>query len=139
MINTVTLVGRLTRDSDLRYTPQGKAVASFTLAVQGFKKEDVDFINCVIWEKKAEALANYTNKGSKIGVVGALKTRSFDGQDGKKVFVTEVLVDQLEFMDAPKQQEVHSEGEPFPHARIVPNQYQQVKGKPNTQDASLPY
>lgn len=118
MINTVTLVGRLTKDCDLRFTPTGKAVASFTLAVQGFKKEETDFINCVIWEKKAIALADFTSKGSKIGVTGSLKTRSYDGENGKKVYVTEVLVDQMEFMDQPKQVEEEQ-------VRIVPNQYQQ--------------
>lgn len=115
MINNVTLVGRLTKDSELRYTQTGKAVASFTLAVNGFKDDDTSFINCVIWEKKAEALANFTGKGSKIGVSGQLKTRSYDGEKGK-VFVTEVLVDQLEFMDKPKEEQ-----EP----KFIPNQYQQ--------------
>jgi single-strand DNA-binding protein len=124
MINTVTLVGRLTKNADLRYTTSGKAVASFTLAVQGFKKEETDFINCVIWDKKAEALANFTNKGSKIGVVGSLKTRTYQGQDGKTVYVTEVLVDQMEFMDAPKQVEGQS-FEQYDQTRIVPNFFQQ--------------
>lgn len=103
MINNVTLIGRLVKDVELRATQSGKFVGSFTIAVNGFKEGEADFINCVIWEKKAEALANFTTKGSKIGVSGQLKTRTYEGQDGKRVFVTEVLVDQVEFMDRKKE------------------------------------
>ena len=102
MINQVVLVGRLTKPVDLRATSSGKFVGSFTLAVNGFKDGDTDFINCIVWEKKAELIANYTEKGSKLGVSGQLKTRSYEGQDGKRVYVTEVLVDQFEFMDKAK-------------------------------------
>lgn len=103
MINNVTLIGRLVKDVELRATQSGKFVGSFTIAVNGFKEGEADFINCVVWEKKAEALANYTSKGSKIGVSGQLKTRSYD-TDGGRRFVTEVLVDQVEFMDKAKTQ-----------------------------------
>jgi len=114
MINSVTLIGRLTKDCDLRFTQSGKAVASFTVAVNGFKEGDTSFINCVVWDKKAVALADYTSKGSKIGVQGYLNTRTFEGSEGKTVYVTEVIADQIEFMDQPK-------SEP----KIVPNNYQQ--------------
>ncbi len=93
MINRVVLVGRLTKDSDLKYTSSGTAVASFTLAVnrqftnQSGERE-ADFINCVVWRKQAESLANFTRKGSLIGVEGRLQTRSYDNQQGQRVYVT---------------------------------------------------
>lgn len=105
MLNRVVLVGRLTRDPELRYTPNGVAVANFTIAVnrpfsnqQGSR--DADFINCVVWRRPAENLANYMKKGSLIGVDGRLQSRSFDGQDGKRVFVTEVVADSVQFLES---------------------------------------
>src|SRR5699024_12367634 len=98
MLNRVVLVGRLTRDPDLRYTTNGVAVANFTIAVnrpftnqQG--NRDADFINCVVCRRQAENLANYMKKGSQIGVDGRLQSRTFEGQDGKTVVVTEVVAD----------------------------------------------
>lgn len=105
MLNRVVLVGRLTKDPNLRYTPNGVAVANFTIAVnrpfsnqQG--KQEADFVNCVIWRKPAENLANYMNKGSLIGVDGRIQTRNFEGQDGKTVFVTEVLAGSVQFLES---------------------------------------
>src|SRR5690625_7698892 len=90
MLNRAVLVGRLTRDPDLRYTPNGVAVANFTIAVnrpftnqQG--NRDADFINCVVWRRPAENLANYMSKGNLIGVDGRIQSRSYEGQDGKTV------------------------------------------------------
>ncbi|KGX85695.1 single-stranded DNA-binding protein [Pontibacillus litoralis] len=104
MLNRVVLVGRLTKDPDLRYTPNGVAVANFTIAVnrpftsqQGSR--DADFINCVVWRRAAENLANYMKKGSMIGVDGRLQTRSFDNQEGKRIFVTEVVADSVQFLE----------------------------------------
>ncbi|MBP1971035.1 single-strand DNA-binding protein [Virgibacillus natechei] len=105
MLNRVVLVGRLTKDPDLRYTPNGVAVANFTIAVnrpftnqQG--ERDADFINCVVWRRPAENLANYMKKGSQIGVDGRLQSRTFEGQDGKTVFVTEVVADSVQFLES---------------------------------------
>lgn len=105
MLNRVVLVGRLTKDPDLRYTANGTAVANFTVAVnrpftnqQGDR--EADFINCVIWRKQAENLANYMGKGSLIGVDGRIQTRSYDGQDGKRVYVTEVVADTVQFLES---------------------------------------
>ena len=105
MLNRVVLVGRLTKDPDLRYTPNGVAVANFTLAVnrpftnqQG--NRDADFINCVVWRRPAENLANYMSKGSQVGVDGRVQTRTFEGQDGKTVFVTEVVADSVQFLES---------------------------------------
>ena len=97
MINRAILVGRLTRDPDLRYTASGAAVATFTVAVnrqftnqQG--EREADFINCVMWRKPAENFANFTHKGSLVGIDGRIQTRSYENQQGQKVYVTEVNV-----------------------------------------------
>lgn len=105
MLNRVVLVGRLTKDPDLRYTPNGVAVANFTVAVnRPFSNQqgnrEADFINCVIWRRPAESLANYMKKGSLIGVDGRIQTRSFEGQDGKMVYVTEVVADSVQFLES---------------------------------------
>lgn len=104
MLNRVVLVGRLTRDPDLRYTPNGTAVANFTVAAnrpftnqQG--EREADFINCVVWRRPAENLANYMKKGNLIGVDGRLQSRTYEGQDGKTVFVTEVVADSVQFLE----------------------------------------
>src|SRR5690625_3654043 len=110
MINRVVLVGRLTRDPDLRYTPNGIAVSNFTIAVnrpftnqQGDR--DADFINCVVWRKPAENLANYMKKGNMVGVDGRLQTRTYEDQDGKTVYVTEVVADSIQFLESRNKQD----------------------------------
>ena len=105
MINNVVLVGRLTKDPDLRYTSSGTAVATFTLAVnrnfssQNGEKE-TDFINCVIWRKSAEILANYAKKGSLIGVTGRIQTRNYENQQGQRVYVTEVVAENFQLLES---------------------------------------
>lgn len=106
MINTVILEGRMVRDADLRYTTGGnQAVASFTLAVnRNFKNQDgereADFINCVIWRKQAENLANWAKKGSLISVSGNLRNRSYENKKGERVYVTEVLVNEFHILES---------------------------------------
>ena len=104
MMNRVLLVGRLTKDPDLRYTPSGVAVTTFTLAVNRAFKQDggqeADFINIVVWRKPAENAANFLKKGSLAGVDGRLQTRNYDGQDGKRVYVTEVVAESIQFLDS---------------------------------------
>ena len=107
MINNLTLVGRLTKDPDLKYTGNGTAVATFTLAVnRNFTNQsgerEADFINCVIWRKPAETLANYAKKGVLIGVTGRIQTRSYDNQQGQKVYVTEVVADNFQLLESKK-------------------------------------
>lgn len=107
MINNLTLVGRLTKDPELKYTGNGTAVATFTLAVnRNFTNQsgerEADFINCVIWRKPAETLANYAKKGVLIGVTGRIQTRSYDNQQGKKVYVTEVIADNFQLLESKK-------------------------------------
>ena len=103
-MNRVILVGRLTKDPELRYTQNGTPVATFTLAVnrtytnqQG--EREADFINCTIWRKPAENVANFLKKGSLAGVDGRIQTRSYDGQDGKRVYVTDVLAESVQFLE----------------------------------------
>ena len=105
MINNVVLVGRLTKEPDLRYTSNGTAAASFTLAVnRSFKNasgdREADFINCVIWRKSAETLANYAHKGTLLGVAGRIQTRNYENQQGQRVYVTEVIADSFQLLES---------------------------------------
>lgn len=109
MINNTVLVGRLTKDVELRYTPSNVAVATFTLAVnRTFKNEngdrEADFINCVMWRKQAENLANWAKKGALIGVTGRIQTRSYDNQQGQRVYVTEVVAETFQLLESKGQQ-----------------------------------
>ena len=104
MINRVVLVGRITRDPELRRTPQGDAVTSFTLAVnRNYTSRDgqqqADFINCVVWRKPAENVERYCSKGSLVGVEGRIQTRSYDNSQGQKVYVVEVICDSVQFLE----------------------------------------
>ncbi|WP_298594785.1 single-stranded DNA-binding protein [uncultured Mitsuokella sp.] len=96
-------IGRLTRDPEVRYTQSGKAYASFTLAIDRRKSGDgnpqADFISCVAWEKTAEIIGNHCTKGKKIAVEGRIQTRSYE-KDGTKHYVTEVVVQSMEFCDS---------------------------------------
>ena len=107
MINNVVLVGRLTKDCDLKYTSRGTAVGTFTLAVNWqftnqAGEQEADFINCVIWRKSAENFANFTRRGSLVGITGSIKTRNYEGNDGKRVYITEVVADNFTLLE-PKQ------------------------------------
>ena len=109
MINNVVLVGRMTRDAELRYTPSNVAVATFTLAVnRTFKSQngerEADFINVVMWRQQAENLANWAKKGSLIGVTGRIQTRSYDNQQGQRVYVTEVVAETFQMLESRNQQ-----------------------------------
>ena len=102
-MNKVFLIGRLTRDPELRYTGNNTAVATFSIAVnrnfsnaQG--EREADFINIVVWRKQAENVKNYLSQGSQVAIDGRIQTRSYDGQDGQKRYVTEVVADNVEFL-----------------------------------------
>ncbi|HGK7333801.1 TPA: single-stranded DNA-binding protein [Streptococcus suis] len=115
MINNVVLVGRMTRDAELRYTPSNQAVATFTLAVnRNFKNQDgereADFINVVIWRQQAENLANWAKKGALIGVTGRIQTRSYDNQQGQRVYVTEVVAESFQLLESRGQQSNYQDG-----------------------------
>lgn len=98
-MNKVVLIGRLTQNPKLRYTQAGKEVASFTLAVNRFRKDGVaDFIRCSCWGKTAENLAKYQTKGNQIAIAGRIRTGSYNDKDGKKVYTTEVVADEIEYL-----------------------------------------
>ena len=100
-MNKVILMGRLTKDAEIRQTPNNLSVARFTIAVNRRSVKDggqqADFINCIAWRKTGEFIARYFQKGSMIAVVGSIQTRSWDGNDGKKQYATEVIVDEAYF------------------------------------------
>lgn len=107
MINRVVLVGRMTRDPDLRRTPQGDAVTTFTLAVnRNFTSKDgqqqADFINCIVWRKLAENVEKYCSKGSLVGVEGRIQTRSYENNQGQRIYVTEIVCDSVQFLETKK-------------------------------------
>lgn len=115
-MNKVFLLGHLARDPEMRYTPNGVAVTTFTLAVNRPKSKDgaeqqPDWISCVVWQKTAENCANYLRKGSKILVEGRIQTRSFDDKEGNKRYVTEVVGENVQFL-SPRNQSEQSE-DPF--------------------------
>lgn len=104
-MNTVQLIGRLTRDVELKFTQSGTAVGSFTLAVnRNFTNQqgerEADFINCVIWRKAAENFANFTRKGSLVGIEGRLQTRNYENQQGQRVYITEVIVSNFDLLES---------------------------------------
>ena len=110
MINNVTLVGRLTKDVELKYTPANQAVAQFTLAVnRTFKnangERESDFINCVIWRKSAENFANFVKKGTLIGITGRIQTRNYENQQGQRVYITEVIAENFQMLESRNQQQ----------------------------------
>ena len=113
MINNVVLVGRMTRDAELRMTQSNTAGASFTLAVnRNFKSQngerEADFINCIIWRQQAENLANWAKKGALIGITGRIQTRNYENQQGQRVYVTEVVAENFQILESRNQQNNNS-------------------------------
>ena len=107
-MNSIILIGRLTKDPELRYTPNGKAVCSFTLAVDrpyGGDKKEADFINTVVWNKVGENCAQYLSKGRKAAVQGRLQVRSYEDDNGKRHYVTEVVANSVEFLEFSNKQQ----------------------------------
>lgn len=117
MINSTVLVGRMTKDAELRYTPNNQAVATFTLAVnRNFKNQngerEADFINCVIWRQAAENLANWAKKGALIGITGRIQTRNYENQQGQRVYVTEVIADSFQLLESRNSQNQQQNAQP---------------------------
>ncbi len=109
-MNKVFLIGRLTRDPELRYTGNNTPVATFSLAVnRNFTNQsgerEADFINIVVWRKQAENVKNYVGQGSQVAIDGRIQTRSYDDQNGNKRYVTEVVADNVQFLDTKAQRE----------------------------------
>ncbi|AEV94347.1 single-stranded DNA-binding protein [Pediococcus claussenii] len=139
MINRTVLVGRLTRDPELRYTGSGAAVVSFTLAVnrqftnqQG--EREADFINCVMWRKSAENFANFTRKGSLVGIDGRIQTRNYENQQGQRVYVTEVVADNFSLLESRSQSEQRQSNEGG-FSQPAPSNNNQSSGNNNPFDA----
>ena len=104
-MNKIVLIGRICKDLEVKTTQSQVAVCSFTVAVdRKFKnangEREADFLNCVAWRQQAEFLGKYFHKGSKVALTGSLQARSYDGSDGKKIYVTEIIVDEAEFVDS---------------------------------------
>ncbi|HZG16929.1 MAG TPA: single-stranded DNA-binding protein [Candidatus Bathyarchaeia archaeon] len=137
-MNRVILIGNLTKDPELRYTPNGTAVTTFTLAINRPRtnqagEREADFIGIVAWQKLADLCATYLRKGRKAAVEGRLQTRSYENKEGKKVFVTEVIAENVQFLDgkfgADDRNSAESSGDPFAGA-----------GQPiNISDDDLPF
>lgn len=138
MINSVCLVGRITDNAELRYTPNNQAVATFRLAVnRNFKSQngerEADFINCVIWRQQAENLANWAKKGDLIGITGRIQTRSYENQQGQRVYVTEVVANDFQHLESRKDREGgHSQGNSQPD-------FSQQAEPMNILDSDLPF
>jgi len=112
-MNKVVLIGRLTKDPDLRYTSSNIPAASFTVAVnRPFQNQngvrEADFINVVVWRKQAENVKKYIVKGSLVAVEGRIQTRNYEDKDGKKVYVTEVVADSVQFLESKGQRSTNS-------------------------------
>ena len=110
-MNKVIILGRLTADPETRYTQSGKVVASLTLAVnKPFGADGADFINCVAWEKLAEIIENNLSKGSQVLVEGRMQNRSYENNQGEKRSVTEVVINNIEFVGSKKKNETNTDG-----------------------------
>lgn len=128
MINNVVLVGRLTRDAELRYTGSGIAVASFTVAVErpytnAQGERETDFINCVAWRKTAEIVSNFTRKGSLVGVTGRMQTRNYTNNEGRKVYITEVVCENFQMLEPKSVTEKRAQNEGSSSNSGISNNY----------------
>ena len=134
MINKAILMGRLTRDPELRHTGTGTAVCSFTVAIDnGYgDNRSTDFINCVAWNKTAEFVSNYFEKGKMIIVIGRISTRTWEGQDGKKNYVTEVVANEVSFGETKRA----NDGQSFNGGQSAPNSNASVPQAPQMPDLS---
>lgn len=134
MLNKVVLIGRLTKDPDLRYTSSNIPTVNFTLAVnRPFTNQsgtrEADFINVIVWRKQAENVKKYITKGSLVAVEGRIQTRNYDDKEGKKVYVTEVIADNVQFLE-PKGQRSMEDNH---------NNYQPMDDIPTTDVGDEPY
>ncbi|MFT8412585.1 single-stranded DNA-binding protein [Schleiferilactobacillus perolens] len=135
MLNQVALVGRLTRDVDLRKTQAGKEVGQFILAVNRNYKNaqgnvDTDFITCQVW-RNADVLSKYTHKGSLISITGQIQTGSYDNKQGQRVYTTDIVVDHFDFLESK-----NSDGQSIPHNQ---SQQRSEEQAPIISDDDLPF
>ena len=116
-MNQTCLIGHLTKDVELKYTPANQAVAQITLAVnRTFKnangERESDFINCVIWRKSAENFANFAKKGALIGITGRIQTRNYENAQGQRVYITEVVAENFQMLESRNQQQGQQQAQP---------------------------
>lgn len=142
-MNRTILVGRLTRDPEFRTTPSGVSVATFTLAVnRTFKnaegKQEADFLNCVVFRKQAENVNKYVSKGSQVGVDGRLQSRSYDNKEGNRVFVTEVVCDNVQFLETKGTQKQNGQ-QPKQSLSSQENPFANANGPIDISDDDLPF
>ena len=124
MVNQVVLIGRCVKDPELKKTQNNKSVVSFTIAVnQKYNRDKTDFINCVAWEKTADYLGNYVKKGNLIAVEGRISTRNYDGSDGKKVYITEVVCESVQGLERNDQPKPSNEPKPWQTYKEPVNDY----------------
>ena len=143
MINNVTLVGRLTKDVELKYTPANQAVVQFVLAVnRTFKnangERETDFINVVIWRQSAENFAKWAKKGALIGITGRIQTRNYENAQGQRVYVTEVIAENFQMLESRSQQQGQQQGQATQQQAKQPDPF--AGGTPmDLNDDSLPF
>ena len=134
-MNSCVLIGRLTRDVEVRVTTSGKPVASFTLAVDRRRKEDgADFIPCIAWDKAAETIARYVHKGDMFGVTGYIQTRSYE-KDGRRNYATEVVTTSFQFLE--HKREMASDGPSVQNKSDYDKAWENVRGSIDSSD--LPF
>lgn len=139
-MNKVILIGRLTKDPELRYTGSNTPVATFSLAVnRSFTNQngerEADFINCVVWRKLAETVKNYLSQGSQVAVEGRIQTRNYDDQNGQRRYVTEVVVENIDFVGTKRDNSQSSNQPNFNNQPVSSN----FNNQPSTTDATTPY
>ena len=125
-MNKVIIIGRNTKDIELKQTTAGKAVAEFSVAVnRSFKnsngERESDFFNCIAFSKLAETISRYVKKGDQVGIEGRLQTRNYTNKEGRKVYITEIIVENVEFLQTKKQEEqapMFAETDPFTSAKF---------------------
>lgn len=140
MINEVVLVGRLTKDIEVRYTQSEKAVGNFTLAInRRFKNQngeyETDFIDCVVFGKQAETMAQYTKKGDLIGVEGSIQKRAYEDKEGNKRYITEIMVEKITFLQTNKKEKTKIEDNPYKDMSVKTEEQQQFE----ITDEDLPF
>ena len=145
-MNQTCLIGRLTKDVELKYTPANQAVAQFTLAVnRTFKnangERESDFINCVIWRKSAENFANFVKKGALVGITGRIQTRNYENAQGQRVYVTEVIAENFQMLESRNQQQGQQQAQPQQATQQQAKQPDPFAGGAQTSlnDDSLPF
>lgn len=142
-MNSINLVGRITKDLELRSTPNDKSVCEFSLAVNRIGSEGTDFINCQVWSKQAENLVKYQGKGSLIGISGQLRVETYKGKDDKTRYKTYVLANNIEYLETKKQEaapvETKVQEQPKVSNEVVNDPFEQFGNEVTLTDDDLPF